>query len=700
MTAKAPEVLSPAGSPEALTAAVRCGADAVYCGLRRDDGLFNARRAATNFAPDELADAVRYCHARGVAVHVALNTLVRQDELSAAMDAARIACDAGADALIVQDLGLARRLRAACPAMPLHASTQLSCHTPAGAALLRDAGFSRVVLAREMTIDEIRACTDLGIETEVFVHGALCMSVSGQCYFSAMLGGRSGNRGACAQPCRLPFCPTGDRPRPCPPDAAALSLKDNCQLLHVAQLSAAGVTSLKIEGRMKRPEYVAAATALYRAAAHGEPIDPAALDRLQSVFSRSGFTDGYLTGQRSSAMFGTRRHEDVLAASGVLGALQHTYDREQPRVPVTFTLCVSEGGVSLTATDAQGRSARAESAAAEPAQHRPLDPQRAAEQLKKTGGTPFFVPADGVRCSIASGLTVAMSALNALRRQALDALLRQREDTPPVPFSPDAAVASLPTCAPSGVPKTVVILPDADLWPAAAGADLLVVPLSTTPQTLHELRAAGTAAAVEVPRGMFGEEEHIRRALAAAADAGACAALIGNIGALPLARAAGLPAIGDFGLNITNGEALAFYREQGLTAATLSPELTFAQLRAMLSAPLPVGLTVYGRQPLMLTRNCPRKAAVGSCRGCTGQGLTDRTGTVFPVRCCGGCAQVFNSVPLYVGDLADALPPIDFALLRFTTEQSDRIAAVLSAYAAHAPLDGPITRGLYRRGVG
>ena len=215
------EILAPAGSPEALTAAVRCGADAVYLGV----GRFNARRAAHNFAPEDMPETVRYCHARGTAVHLALNTLVREDEMRDALALAEQACAWGVDALIIQDRGLARRIHAAAPDMPLHASTQLSCHTPSGVEELRDYGFSRVVLAREMSREEIAECVGLGCETEVFAHGALCMCVSGQCLLSAMLGGRSGNRGMCAQPCRLPFAPAGGGPAG---DRTALSLKDLC----------------------------------------------------------------------------------------------------------------------------------------------------------------------------------------------------------------------------------------------------------------------------------------------------------------------------------------------------------------------------------------------------------------------------------------------------------------------------------------
>lgn len=691
MTHPVPEVLAPAGSPDALKAAVRCGAAAVYLGVDQ----FNARRAAHNFTLDTLPEAVAYCHQRGTAVYLTLNTLLRQEELPAAIDIAVKAAACGVDALIIQDVGLARRLRAVMPSMPLHASTQLSCHTPAGVRFLRDAGFCRVVLAREMTRAEIAACAGLGVELEVFVHGALCMSVSGQCYFSAMLGGRSGNRGACAQTCRLPFEPTGKQPRPCPPHKAALSLKDNCLAAHVQALAAIGVTSLKIEGRMKRPEYVAAATTVYRAAATNTPIQPNALDTLQKVFSRTGFTDGYFTDTRGASMFGTRRKEDVTAAAEVLGDLQRLYEKEQPLIPITMDFHADETACTLTVTDADAHTVTATDAGAQPAIHKPLLPARAREQLEKTGGTPFA--AQEVAVSIQPGLTLPLSRLNALRRDALEQLLAARAQRPAIPCNRAARTPSLPA-KPASAHRTIVRLSSAQQYSPALRADELILPLSTPAATIRQF-AATHRVGVEIPRGLFGREDAVRTALAAAKQSGAVSALCGNVGALPLALEAGLEPIGGFSLNITNPEALAFYAERGLHAATLSMELTFDQIRSFGPTPISTGLLLYGRQPLMLTRNCPVKSASHACANCHAPRLTDRTGTVFPIACDGGCHEVLNSVPLYWADQLPQLPPRDFTLLHFTTETADEAAAVVQAYQQGAPAPGAITRGLYRRGV-
>ena len=272
------EILAPVGGEEQLVAAVRAGAGAVYLGMQR----FNARRSAHNFDEAGLRAAVSYCHARGVAVHVTFNTLLRDGELSDALAELGSIARSGADAVIVQDLGAAKLVREHCPNLAMHASTQLTVHNAAGAKQLEALGFTRVVLARELSLGEIEAiCAATPLEVEVFVHGALCMCVSGCCYLSSMLGGRSGNRGRCAQPCRLNFQVDGRE--------YALSLKDMSHLEYIAALRDAGVCSLKIEGRMKRPEYVAAAVHACRAACAGEEYDA---DNRKNTFSRSGVTAG------------------------------------------------------------------------------------------------------------------------------------------------------------------------------------------------------------------------------------------------------------------------------------------------------------------------------------------------------------------------------------------------------------------------
>ncbi|MFV0402086.1 MAG: peptidase U32 family protein [Oscillospiraceae bacterium] len=414
---------------ESLLAAVRCGCDAVYLGGKR----LNARQGAQNFDEAQLSEAVSHCHARDVAVHMAINTIVYDRELKEAEAAIRQAAAAGVDALIIQDLAVARIARECAPGIALHASTQMAVHNLEGVGVLAELGFSRVVLARELSLGEIaHICGHSPIEVECFVHGALCMSVSGQCYLSAALGGReekgergrSGNRGSCAQPCRLPFCSKNSE--------SALSLKDMSYIEQLPQLEALGVASVKIEGRLKRPEYVAAAVTACVEARDGQPPD---MEPLRAVFSRSGFTDGYLDGKLGDGMFGTRRKEDVAAAGPVLRDLEKLYKEEKPRVPVDFALTVASGQpVRLIVRDDAGNEVACEGAPPQDALTAPLSEERASSLLSKTGGTPFSVR--NVTTKIGDGLMVPASALNALRRDCLSELLALREAPKSKPFTP------------------------------------------------------------------------------------------------------------------------------------------------------------------------------------------------------------------------------------------------------------------------
>lgn len=674
-----PELLAPAGSYEALVAAVRAGADAVYLGVEG----FNARRHARNFSisPTEesegcsLAEAVAFCHVRGVKVHLTLNTLVRDRELPEALRIAERACECGVDALIVQDRGLARCLHTMAPQMPLHASTQLSCHTPDGVRLLRDAGFSRVVLAREMSKDEIAACVGLGCELETFVHGALCMSVSGQCELSAVLGGRSGNRGLCAQPCRLPFA-VDHRPHD---GEAALSLKDQSLYLHVDELCSLGVDSLKIEGRMKRPEYVAAATAVYRQLLDGETPDSQLLEDLRSVFSRSGFTDDYFTGRRGKTLFGYRRAEDI-ADSAVLSRLSKLYDREKQRVAVTMRL--TDHPLAVTATDTDGHTVRTVAPDDTPLLDRPLPSERVVEQLQKAGGTAFSVSA-----SVTVEPCVSLSTINALRRRTLELLTAARSEVVPVTWNDRATPEERPFHQKifhglvARAERAEQVVPGADYW---------IVPLGCTPNVLHW--------GVEVPRGLFGTEAATYAALRRAAAAGADFALCNTVGAVAPVRAAGLiPLAGPF-WNITNGESLSAAEADGIAAAILSFELTFSQMR-FAEHREGIGLFAYGRLPLMLLRACP-VSTVKECSACRGESvLVDRTGARFPVQCYGGCSELLNAVPLYLADRLQELPHLAFSYLHFTDETPERVAEVLREYREGGVPPKPFTRGLYKRGV-
>ena len=686
------EILAPAGSPESLRAAVRAGADAVYLG----GPSFSARASAQNFSLDGLREAVRGCHARGVRVHLAVNTLLRDDELPRALELIRFACSLPVDAVLVQDLGLLLRLRACAPELPLHASTQMSLHTPQGAAAAKELGFSRAVLSRELTKEEIRAIHDaVEIELEHFVHGALCMSVSGQCYFSAMLGSRSGNRGMCAQPCRLPFAAPGGT-------GHDLSLKDLSLIGRLSEFREIGVCSAKIEGRMKRPEYVAAAVAACRLDADGKPVPPELLHDLQAVFSRSGFTTGFFDAPargKTRPLFGVRSKEDAAAAASVFGSLHSLTREEYPRVPVRLTLRASAGEpLVLRAEDGDGFCAESRGAVPEPARTRPADAETCAERLRKTGGTPFF--AQSVSCSVDPGLSLPASVLNGLRRDVLDQLLHRREDRAPIPFA-EVPFSAAPHRS-AGTPALRARFPSWDLPEEAKRCEICYVPWDTPPQRLRELREAGFPVGIELPRGLFGLEGQAASRLREAAAAGVRDCWTGNLGAARLARECGCTVHGGFSLNAANTAALEQLRQFGLADTELSVELTLAQGEA-LGGDLPRGLVAYGRLPLMLTRACPAANGPKGCLHCARTGpapvLTDRRGARFPVQCAGACSEVLNSVPLELSDRLGALAWADFLALRFTTESVPEQGEILRRYLTGGAPPGPYTRGLTARGI-
>lgn len=668
---------------------MRAGADAVYLGST----AFSARANAANFDREALKGAVEYCHIRGVSVYLAINTLLKNTELAEALALAEYACSLPVDALIVQDAGFAHLVHKAAPGLRLHASTQMSVHTPAGAKALYEAGFSRVVLARELSLGEIKEiAASSPLELEVFVHGALCMSVSGQCYFSAMLGGRSGNRGQCAQPCRLPFSVPGGT-------GHDLSLKDLSAVSMLGELSAAGVTSAKIEGRMKRPEYVAAAVSACRLAADGQPVPQELLEQLRAVFSRSGFTNGYLEDKRGPSMFGFRGKEDVTGATAeVLTSLRALYKDERQGVPVDFQFTLKEQvPAGLEASDGEGHTARVSGEAAQQAVKLPLDEARCAAQLHKTGGTPYFCR--NVACDIGQGLTLPVSALNSMRREALEELscqrsVRERPLFHAVSLQYDAHIPA------PGIPRVRARFPSAaDVPGAARECELIYVPLATRPEELAALRGRGFRCAVEIPRGLFGTERQTENLLRRAMDAGVEEAWAGNIGAAALAKSCGMQVHGGFSLNIFNAASLAWYEQFGLADAELSFELTLKQA-ASIGGSLPRGLVAYGRLPLMLTRNCPAKNAGGDCKTCPkNTGLTDRRGVRFPIRCAGGCSEILNSVPLSMADKTGEMKGIDFVTLRFTVENSVESGEILTSFLQGENPDADHTRGLYFRGV-
>ena len=684
------EILAPVGSEEMLRAAVFSGADAVYLGFSG----FNARTGAGNFDADSLQEAVRFCHARGVAVHVALNTTVYGTELSALEQAIRAVAASGADAVICQDLAVATLIGKIAPQLPRHGSTQMSVHTLQGALELKELGFTRVVLARELSLPEVEHITKhCGIETECFIHGALCMSVSGQCYMSAFLGGRSGNRGSCAGPCRLPF-EANALPEGKPGRLHHLSLKDNSAIDKLDKLQALGVASAKIEGRLRTPEYVAAAVSACLAGREGRAYDR---DLLKNAFSRSGFTSGYLDGKIDGTMFGVRSEADAELTKKTLPMLRELYRRERSRVPVQMKLEIEEGGEKLTVTDADGNKAFAYGDA-EPQPARTDPTESLNRSLTKTGGTPFA--AEKITVEMDGGpWFIPGSAVNELRREALDALLKKREVLRPWPTT-EEHVAALPQRT---LPPRHTLRVRFERWEqvperALDGVEYLILPIAQADRVPREWRAKTI---LELPRVMFGAlEQDTARRIAATQDAGFAGYEVSNIAHLRLCR--GLPMTGGFGLNITNNVAAQFYAEQGLSSLLILPEVKDSDIASIAPTrngkPVPTGVMIYGHMPLMLTRACPLQN-IHDCAHCDKTGvLTDRKAKKFPVRCGLGVRTIYNPVPIYMGDKPGALA-VDYGVAYFTLESREEAAQVLDSIRTHAPFEGEFTRGLYFKGT-
>ena len=689
------ELLAPAGSMEAVAAAVQNGADAVYLGW----GDFNARRNAKNFSEEEFAAAVSYCHIRGAKVYLTLNTLLTDRELPRAAEVAARSSALGADAVLVQDLGVARMLRQVAPDLPVHASTQMTLHSLDGVKLAADLGMSRVVLSRELSRDQIAyICKNSPIEIEVFAHGALCMCYSGQCFLSSVIGGRSGNRGLCAQPCRLKYG-WGDKA-----DAYPLSLKDLSLAGHLRELEEMGVTCVKLEGRMKRPEYVAVVTGIYSRAIreHREPTAEE-LEQLRAAFSRQGFTQGYYLDKQGPDMFGVREEEKE--PKELFAAARNTYQSgEAQRVPVTFYAMLRAGEPAhVGVEDPQGRVVTVEGPVPEAARTRPLTAEAVETQLSRTGGTPYRC--ERVRALVEEGLSLPLAALNALRREALEKLTAQRAEPPKRrsgEFHPGARYENRrePPALTLSVRRAEQVTRELlDLGPA-----LVYLPLEEL--CAHPEKAqgpAGTQIGVILPRVVWDREmPALTDQLDRARSLGVTDALVGNLGLVNIARAMGFTLRGDFGLEVYNSQAVKEYKRLGFTSLTLSFELKLAQIRDI-SKHLDTELITYGRLPLMLMESCIIKNRTGACNCQNVNILTDRKGARFPVLPAPGCRnELFNSQKLFLADREGDYRHIGLwaQRLMFTTENPRECVQAVQRYLGRntwAPTE--YTRGLYYRDV-
>ncbi len=674
MNVQKPELLAPAGTPEALAAAVAAGADAVYFGT----GTYNARANARNFDADELFRAVSLLHAHGIKAHVTLNIALFDRDMEGALETARLIYESGADAAIVSDLGLAARMRNEFPGMELHASTQAGGHSVRDAEYFAGVGFSRMVCGRELSHSDIKTLAERSpIGIEMFVHGAVCVSVSGQCLFSSLVGGRSGNRGECAQPCRLPYeCAGGV----CYP----LSPKDMCLAGHMREILSLGVCSLKIEGRMRAPDYVYAATSLYRRLIDEErDAEPDEIAALARVFSRSGFTDAYFTGavrDDPDAMMGVRTEEDKSSTRAERIEIPDIAD-----VPIDkISAKIIAGEPSFLTVEANGRAVSVTGGAPDAAISRPLTAAGVAERLSKFGGTGYAVTPDTkFDIEVGDGLIMSMSAINELRRRAAAALAGRRQ------YGGSRPVVCERIKRPDRPILTAEFLrADAVTDAARAYFDRIYLPLDE-----YDSIADGFTLP---PVIVDSDEAAVRDAIERAVLSGAKYALISGAGQTALTDGYGLSVTASHRFNICGTDAASAALRAGADIVTLSPEATAAQMRDI-AARAPSAAIVYGRVPLMTTGRCIIHAAAGGRCACGRDPvwLTDRRGARFPMwglRSCG--TVIYNSVPVYMADKEDELQKIGLCARHFifTDEDGAAVDAVIDAYKRGTPPRGDIRR--------
>ena len=674
------EILAPVGSEEQLLAAVRSGANAVYLGTKS----FNARRNADNFDNLNLNQAVKYCHSYNVKVYVTLNTIVFDKELKSLYETIKEIAKSQADAVIVQDFATVKAVKKICPSLPLHASTQMAIHNVSGVKVLEKLGFTRVVLARELSFREIeKIVKSTTLETEVFVHGAHCMSVSGNCYISAFLGERSGNRGLCAQPCRLDWKVDNKN--------FALSLKDMSYIDHLKELENIGVTSLKIEGRMKRPEYVASAVTACKNALNNKDYNK---ELLKAVFSRSGFTDGYLMDKRNSDMFGYRSKDDVISATNdVFKELQALYKNDTPVTPVDMCFTITNESACLEAT-ANGVTVTATTTGGEIPIKNALSLEMAEKNLKKLGGTPYFL--NDLKFNNPQNLTLSLSVINALRRECVEKLDLKSNSCDREVFDVSLEFKE------NNKKKTPTLRarfsefrqysPDFDC------CEYLIFPIKEVLSHKEDLEEIKEKVIIELPDMIYPfYEEKILSNLQELKSFGFKNAISGNIGGIEIIKKAELNAFGGHTLNIANSEAIEFYEHAGVKDLTLSIELSTKAIDNI-SSDAKIGAFCYGNLPLMFFRSCPLKQKDG-CGNCNGKRkITDRKNIEFNVLCHDKVYSVLhNSVPLYICDKINL--NCDFTTMYFSNESKDECKEILKLCKNKQSAPFKKTAGLYLREV-
>ena len=718
------KITSPAGSPEGVIAAVQNGADAVYLGFNE----FNACMDVDNFTFDEFGRSLEYCRIRGVKTYLTLNTLAADRELPVIAYQAKEASRYGVDAIIIQDLGVMQAVKQAVPGLPLHASTRMSVHNLEGVKMAAAMGFSRVILARELSRKKIlHICRYSPIEIEIFVHGTLCMGYSGQCYMSALTGKQSSNRSYCSKPCQLNYSTAGHT------ITYPLALKDNCLVRYLEDIEAIGVKSVIIEGRSRRPEYTALVTGIYsRAIRREKSPSQEGLQMLQKSFARNGFTDGYYTDRYGTDMLGVRE-EDKRSDTALFSATRKSYlNGEYQRVPIRFVSSVlKDKPVKLAAIDDRKNTAVVYGPIPEKAFHKELTNAVLQTQLHKTVGTPFVCM--GVKGIVDPDLTVPMSVFTDMRREVFAEILEQRrplqmraegEYTPSrLPFDevlPDEE-ANLEALFSPGKAAADKYKPKSPLTPvitvSLTGVDqlskeleelcpkIIYIPVTELDYESPKLQSfvdnKQLTIAVSLPRIIHdNEKKKIATTLDKARKLGIENALVSNIGHVQFAKKHGMTIRGDFGFNVYNSETLYVLQKLGLRSVTLSFELPLNEIREM-SKPIETELITYGRLPLMITENCIVRNSTDACTCDSFSGLVDKQGAQYPVEPDYGCRNVLlNSKKLFMADKRRTISSLGIwaERLYFTTENALECVTVLKRYMGLSDFTPPgFTRGMYYR---
>lgn len=667
MKIKRPELLAPAGSRASLEAAIEGGADAVYLGASQ----FNARMRADNFDDSSIRESLALCRAYGVKTYITLNTRLFDDELSDALSLAARLWEWGADAFIVADMGIASLIKKHIPDLELHASTQLSGHNLLDAETLCRSGFTRMVCHREIDSESLKElCKHSPIEIEMFIHGAYCVSFSGQCLMSAVLGGRSGNRGECAQPCRQPYFAGGKKGYP-------ISLKDMCLAAHMKEICDSGVASLKIEGRQKPPEYVYGVTKIYRRLIDEKrDANDDEIEALRRIFSRDGFSDGYYT-SKGAGMRGVRTYEDFLAMD------KSKFEGLRRKVSVDMTLYAADGergklvvsspfGTAVSETDSVLRRGSVA----------PLTYDGALKNASRLGSTPFVL--NKLILNVDDSAPLTLSALNKLRRDAVEKLMatnRVHTDVPAVVFDKKKSAGKL-------------------MYTAEFQCVEQITPL-----------AKEFFGRIYLPYGIDGFDEYdvtLPPYMPDSVTSAVCESMKGrrvlchSAGQLAFAKKLAAEAAGSFRMNVLNSASAEIFGE-GAPFVTVSPEVRLSKIRDM-SSPCPVSAVVYGRLPLMLTmrcalsdggEKCPRHSLGLALPGssvphgsmCRGE-IADRHRVSFPVFGMPDCTNIiYNSVPIYMADKYDELCDAGISVFHFifTDENAEQCDEVINAYKKRLP---------------